>query len=643
MNNLVNKIILLDFDVNLQQKSIVLVKQANKKLIDTSTHIFEKDVILCALNDFSSISDLEKIIPITDMRKEDLFTTLHNVKMNKHQKKFIELLRDEKNYSISCPTSFGKSFLIRLLVKDLYKKINKKMIIVVPTNALANEYHQQLLKSEIPNSTLPIVDEKVKVLTQEKAYQEKISFGDIIFMDEAYEMINTSSDRNILLAKLLKKVVDCGARIKLISPNIKNPITIIPKSISDNFISEIFTYDITSRDIELIKKENMIEKIKIIKNSIIYCNKKSSFNLSNKIKKYSDINLENEYKGIFKWIRDEYGTNEYIHLLKVGIVIHNGDVPKPIRIIQEALFKANKAEYMFATTTVTQGVNLKANSLFIYEEIGKSKFTNFNFRNLIGRVGRYSVKDFESRNGTIYASDDIDKIDSLFDVKNKILIDIDKTESTSLVAETSKDDLLYDGTKTKTLIDYYIEGKEKKTRFRKIVLSKKDILMHIKDLKNPSDSFLDIITNLSRLIYGASEIYIKRDIERLIYKYKPTVLWEQYKYYLEQRSNNLEKKYKSFMFSGANKENWSDLDDLEKSLYKTCYISFIARDKEKTKSIINKVFILITLIDENIVIPTETDEQNNGLPHDFIDTTISNGEYDDAVTEIKEIIKIANK
>ena len=72
-----------------------------------------------------------------------------------------------------------------------------------------------------------------------------------------------------------------------------------------------------------------------------------------------------------------------------GVAYHIGYLPANIRIQLEDYYREGLIKTMFCTSTLLEGVNLPAENLFItsYKK-GLSSFSEVDFKNLVGRVGR---------------------------------------------------------------------------------------------------------------------------------------------------------------------------------------------------------------------------------------------------------------
>jgi len=86
-------------------------------------------------------------------------------------------------------------------------------------------------------------------------------------------------------------------------------------------------------------------------------------------------------------IHEEYTL---IDCLKHGVAFHHGMVPKIARTEIEDIYREeNDLNTIVSTPTLLQGVNLPAKNMFVLDPTkGRKELTDFDFKNLIGRVGR---------------------------------------------------------------------------------------------------------------------------------------------------------------------------------------------------------------------------------------------------------------
>ena len=156
------------------------------------------------------------------------------------QKQFFDVLTNENFFSVSAPTSAGKSFIFTLsIIKRFLKNKKEKIVLVVPTRALIKELSEKVLNglkeysltNEISIRTVPLVEEDnidngiVYILTQERL-NTLINETDIIintlFIDEAQEI---QSNRGVVLQNTLELAIKKFPDINLFfaSPLINNP------------------------------------------------------------------------------------------------------------------------------------------------------------------------------------------------------------------------------------------------------------------------------------------------------------------------------------------------------------------------------------------------------------------------------------
>lgn len=86
-------------------------------------------------------------------------------------------------------------------------------------------------------------------------------------------------------------------------------------------------------------------------------------------------------------IHEEYTL---IDCLRHGVAFHHGMVPNIARTeIEEIYREENDLDTIVSTPTLLQGVNLPAKNMFVLNPSkGRAELTDFDFKNLIGRVGR---------------------------------------------------------------------------------------------------------------------------------------------------------------------------------------------------------------------------------------------------------------
>lgn len=333
------------------------------------------------------------------------------------------------------------------------------VIFLVPTRALISQVEQELKDmfienelndvfiSSVPQFTSEFQNHKNRVLifTQERLHWFKSETPDfqvdVMIVDEAHK-INDGSRGILLQQKLEEQFASQNKKGKVYfsSPFTSNPETLLdifPNSnskapIKTEFVSVnqnlIFVSQRKSKpliwDVNLATKDSLLplgeinlkfrpdkESKKLVfvvyelgdpeGGNIIYANGPADaekfalilFDLLSEKKFAKDDEIEEFIKLVQKSVHKSYALAKVI---RRGIAFHYGNMPLIIRSEIERLFKNNKIKYLFCTSTLLEGVNLPAKSIFIKKPTrGNNKPMNASdFWNLAGRAGRWG-KEFQ--------------------------------------------------------------------------------------------------------------------------------------------------------------------------------------------------------------------------------------------------------
>jgi superfamily II DNA or RNA helicase len=338
----------------------------------------------------------------------------------------------EESLVIVAPTSYGKSELIE---GSIQLRNGRSVCIIVPSKALISQTRRRIHEKLGNESRVRIITHHdmyaesdsgvVAVLTQERLLRllqknKELSF-DIVFVDEAHNLLNSES-RSVLLScaiiilnkrnpktafKYLTPFIADSSSIKLLyTQHTSRPITIKEKLKSENFFvydfkegSGLLQYDqflnafYSSKDGPFRSDVELISSLSRRKN-IVYLNK------SRDIEKFAKILAESTSEPISEavkkacediadYVHEQYSVIEY---LKKGVAYHHGSVPDVIRIYIEDLFRKEICiRWIVTSSTLLEGVNIPAESLFILDpKKGRSNLTPSQFKNLVGRVCRFS-------------------------------------------------------------------------------------------------------------------------------------------------------------------------------------------------------------------------------------------------------------
>lgn len=346
--------------------------------------------------------------------------------------------------SYSTPPSMGKSFIIREFIKkNITEGVQKNFVILLPTRALINETVSELIESlttllterdyRIITSTGSIALEKkhnyIFVLTPERMLSILIAHPNIpvdyVFVDEAHK-ISSEDKRSAFYFKVIGKIEEQNKNAHFIfaSPNIPNPNIYLSvlldeidhkqtddsaiackyspvtqlKYVIDLYERNIRIYDSYSKkfiNFAYIKWQyNLSDVISEIGNSshnIVYCNSKNDcVQFAIDYAKTKKGTGDSDLRDFAKSIRNDVHKDYYLaNLVEKGVAYHIGYLPANIRLQLENFYRKGLIKTIFCTSTLLEGVNLPAENLFITShKKGLKKFSEVDFKNLIGRVGR---------------------------------------------------------------------------------------------------------------------------------------------------------------------------------------------------------------------------------------------------------------
>lgn len=389
-------------------------------------------------------SDFENSITLGD----------HTVSLNKFQTRVYNSYLENDAISISAPTSSGKSFILCSIIIEEMLKAKRNIVYLVPTRALIAQVEDDLRKlldkyklSTVNLTTVPQYDtvqydSNVFVFTQERLHwfliEHKEFRLDIIIVDEAHKI--EDSYRGILLQQKLEEVISANPSVKVYfsSPFTSNPELLLEsisiggktEPINTQFIAvnqnliyctqvprksslwdlnlslvdkviKLGTLQMTDRPTTELKKMAFMS-VAFSGNTtgnIIYCNGAAQAEdialvlydklsgepvASQRVKLLIDL--------VKKTVHSDYRLAK---VLERKIAFHYGNMPLLIRQEIENLFKDGEIKYLICTSTLLEGVNLPAKSIFIRKPKRGSR-THLNqsdFWNLAGRAGRWG-KEF---------------------------------------------------------------------------------------------------------------------------------------------------------------------------------------------------------------------------------------------------------
>ncbi len=455
-------------------------------------------------------------------------------------------------FSYSGPTSMGKSFVIRMFIKErIAQDKQENYAIVVPTKALINETSSRIiddLQDLLVEKNYRVVTTSgalslqqdhhfILVLTPERLLYLLLEYTDFdldyLFIDEAHK-ISSKDSRSPFYYKIvsLLSAREQPPHFIFSSPNIPNPEVYL-KLISgeseseDKFSSHFspvsqlkYIIDIVAQRIDLHNDYNncfiqvpttsaglslcdVIHTVGKDCQNIVYCNSTANaidFALDY-AKSISPNAPSQELQALSHDIATEIHSDYYLaELILKGIAYHVGYLPSTIRMRIEELFREGEIKTIFCTSTLVEGINLPADNLFVTSyKNGRSNMTPVNFRNLVGRVGRIEYN--------LYGNVFLVRLDKKTEAKKyQELVEKEVPEQNlSLSTELSKN-------QKRRIIETLLNGQIEFPRYPKSQTNDNYALMR----KFALILLNDIMSQHSSAVYESFSPYLDADKEKLI-------------------------------------------------------------------------------------------------------------------------------
>lgn len=355
---------------------------------------------------------------------------------------FFESKKDD-TVSVIAPTSYGKSELILSAVKEY---AGKNICVLTSTKVLliqTKKRVQQISKGIFPKIVVhpemynPNDSSCLAVLTQERLLRifkkdPQLSF-DCIIVDEAHEMLEDDSrSRTLANVIIVAQKRNPEVAFKFLTPFLADSTNLKAKyttydiegfKVSEYIKTEkYFLYDLRnhtglklydqflnkflpiSDNRNLGFEEDVVKAYSAGKN-IIYLNKptdieKFALALADVLPEVDSELIQTACDNISEYLQPQYNL---LTCLRKGIIYHHGSVPDAIRIYIEDLYKKDDAvRYVITSSTLLSGVNLPAERMFILDnKRGRSNLSHDSFKNLVGRVCRFS-EIFNDETGNLY-------------------------------------------------------------------------------------------------------------------------------------------------------------------------------------------------------------------------------------------------
>ena len=389
----------------------------------------------------------------------------------------LKKIRALNSFSFSAPTSTGKSYVFRFLIKDATGDV----AIIVPSRALINEYYDRV-RTLLNNKTVNIltfvdkinikhVERNIFILTPERArelFNLKSQLNiELVLFDEA-QLSDEDSVRGLFFDSIVRRVQKAFPKVKIVfsHPFIANPEAQLKrnninvdehaiatryeqKNVGQIFYShdakEFYHFGIDKNVMGAQKVKASFDPIeKAIKDGgsvLIFVAKAKIYDgrIYKDFGKYIDmctlidndnarglIDQLKQFIGASNETNDDY-FSKILDRMKCGIVVHHGSMPLTARLILEHFTQQGFCRICFATSTLEQGINMPFDVVYL-DRLEASK--PLSVKNLIGRAGRSTSDSVFDIGATIV------KNNSMSSFRNLAL----KEETIDEVSHLDKDD-----------------------------------------------------------------------------------------------------------------------------------------------------------------------------------------------------------
>ncbi|HEM5273824.1 TPA: DEAD/DEAH box helicase [Streptococcus suis] len=339
-----------------------------------------------------------------------------NLSLHPEQMRVLNLIKGNSGLIFSAPTSFGKTFVV---FEYIAREQPKNVVLIVPTLALVDEYKQKILKkykdSFLEYKIYTSIDiekeydfehKNLFILTHDRVVNEAVisifSEIDFLVIDEVYKLkTDFNNDRVLILNLAYKFLMEKSRKYLLLAPFLKEVRNIDKIENKPLFYSSSFSPVVNKVIERRIADENdrYLETVKVV-NELENTKRLVYFPTVYSLIKFLSGTFEFNIKLDKSRILDEFivwASNEIheewsvLKALNKGILVHHGQLPLGIRMLQLELFDDINSGYdiMLCTSTLLEGVNTACENIIITKPArNTTEFDAFDFFNLVGRTGR---------------------------------------------------------------------------------------------------------------------------------------------------------------------------------------------------------------------------------------------------------------
>lgn len=347
----------------------------------------------------------EAVAPFGDRVAREAFRSESDVDLVFHveQQRIFKSLLAGRNVVASAPTSFGKSLIIDSM---LGQKHIQRAALIVPTLALLDETRRRIIGKLGDDVTIvfhrsqasPETGKVVFIGTQERLLDRSdMRQLDLLIVDEFYKADPARSDgRFIALNAVISKLSRITKQFFLIGPFIDGIDARGWRYADVDFIKTAYrTVSFDPIDVQS-SQEDVANLAKLVSDPnnqpalIFVKSPKSATDLAGALVS-EHVELGTAWsRQLADWIAQRYTPDwALVDSLRVGIGYHHGRMPRALASALVRGFNRGKFKILLCTSTLIEGVNTAAKSVFIWDkEIDGRDVDFFTFSNIRGRAGR---------------------------------------------------------------------------------------------------------------------------------------------------------------------------------------------------------------------------------------------------------------
>lgn len=325
---------------------------------------------------------------------------LDGITLHREQIVALNTLLAGKNLVLSAPTSFGKSLLIdALLATGRYKRV----AIVLPTIALLDEFRRRIERRFAGQFNLIMyhsqeapTDGQVIFLGTQERLINRTDLGrlDLAVVDEFYKLDPTrQDDRSPTLNAAVYQLLRRANQFFFLGPNIETVRYSAGNRWQFEFLHTRFsTVAVDTFDLSRIKQKEQRLKVELSRTTnwpaLVFI---SSPDRANQLaKRLTDEMTFAKCAEMSDWVVENFGPGwELSDTVASGVGVHHGRIPRSIASQFVRMFNNGELPILICTSTLIEGVNTAAKSVFIYDKkIARKDYDFFTFSNIRGRAGR---------------------------------------------------------------------------------------------------------------------------------------------------------------------------------------------------------------------------------------------------------------